>query len=88
MTPGLHNVGRRLLGIGAGTGFFSGLSTFFVGAFVAGAVLSFIKKDGPRIAGAFRHEGSHGDKTLDELIIEKEQLEDLIAEKAAKEGKA
>ena len=68
----------------------SGLSAFFFGAIAAATVLSFIKKDGGRIAGAFLDqdpEHSHDEKTHEELIAEKEHLEDLIAETAAKEGK-
>ena len=88
MTPGVQNTGDRILGIGAAGGLMSGLSAFFVGAFVAGTVLSFIKKDGGRLAGALIKSDdshSHDEKTLEELIAEKERLEDLIAETAAQE---
>jgi hypothetical protein len=50
----------------------------------AGAVLSLIKQQEPRISQAVRGRSSSEDMTLEELIAEKERLEDLIAEAAAK----
>ncbi|MCC7201983.1 MAG: hypothetical protein IT393_04875 [Nitrospirae bacterium] len=88
----LHQFGRRFLGAGAGAGagsggLLSGLSTFFLGAMAAGIVVSLIKQGQPRIAGAVRKGGTAEGKGLEELIAEKERLEDLIAEVAAREGK-
>jgi hypothetical protein len=68
----------------AGAGLTGGLSTFLVGAMAAGAVLSLIKQQEPRISQAVRGRSSSEDMTLEELIAEKERLEDLIAEAAAK----
>jgi hypothetical protein len=62
----------------------SGVSAFFVGAMAAGAVLSLIKQQEPRIAQAVRGRSTPEDMTIEELIAEKERLEDLIAEAAAK----
>jgi hypothetical protein len=50
----------------------------------AGAVLSLIKQQEPRISQAVRGRSSSEDMTLEELIAEKERLEDMIAEAAAK----
>lgn len=70
----------------AGGGLMSGMSAFFVGAMAAGAVLSMIEQQEPRISQAVRGRSSSEDMTIEELIAEKERLEDLIAEAAAKQA--
>lgn len=60
---------------------------FLTGIVVAGAVISLLRQEQPRIAARLRASGENGsDKTLEELIAEKEHLEDLIAEAAAKQS--
>ncbi len=99
MTPPhpFHQFGRRILGARAGaaagagagssSGLLSGLSAFFFGAMAAGIVISLIKQGQPRITGAVKKGGASTGKSLEELIAEKERLEDQIAEVAAREGK-
>jgi len=70
----------------AGSAATSAISVFFIGAMAAGAVLALIKQQEPRLSGVVRGRPSHDGKSLEELIAEKERLEDLIAEKAAKES--
>ncbi len=76
---------HRAVGGSAG-GLMSGLSAFLVGAMAAGAVLSLIKQQEPRISHAIRRRTSGDEMTLEELIAEKERLEDRIAEAAAKQA--
>ena len=85
MTPPhpFHQLGQSIFRAG-GSGWVSGLSTFFFGAMAAGVVISLIKQGEPRITGAVRKKESAEGKSLDELIAEKEHLEDMIAEAAAK----
>lgn len=79
--------GRAGAGAVAGAaGIMSGLSAFLIGAMAAGAVVSLIKQQEPRISHAIRTRTSGEDMTLEELIAEKERLEDRIAEAAAKQA--
>lgn len=89
MTPPhpFHLLGSRFLGARGSSGLLSGMSAFFFGAMAAGVVISLIKQGQPRITGAVSKGGPAEGKSLEELIAEKERLEDLIAEVAAREGK-
>lgn len=77
----------RLLGSSSG-GLLAAVVPFLAGAMVAGAVISLIRHEQPRITASLRKDGDEdSEKTLEELIAEKEHLEDLIAEAAAKQSK-
>jgi len=88
MTPPhpFHAWGSRLLGSTA-SGWWGSLSAFAIGALTAGFILSIIRQGDHRIGRTLRGGGTAEGKTLEELIAEKERLEDLIAEVAAREGK-
>lgn len=77
---------HRVVGGASSGGLMSGLSAFFIGAMAAGAVISMIKQQEPRLSHAVRRRSSGDDMTLEELIAEKERLEDRIAEAAAKQS--
>jgi hypothetical protein len=79
-------LGTRLLGGAAAGGLISGLSSFLIGAVAAGAVISMFRQNEPRISRVWKGE-SGDEKTLEELIAEKERIEDRIAEMASREGK-
>ncbi len=82
-----HQFGSRFLGAGTSAGLLGGLSAFFFGAMAAGVVVSLIKQNQPRLTGLVKRGGTSEGKGLEELIAEKERLEDLIAEVASREGK-
>ncbi len=90
MTPpnGIARLAGRLLG-SSRPGLLGAVIPFLTGAMVASTVISLLRHEQPRIAAALRKtspdEGS--EKTLEELIAEKEHLEDLIAEAAAKQSR-
>lgn len=91
MTPpnGIARLAGRLLG-SSKPGLMGAVIPFLTGAMVASTVISLLRHEQPRIAAALRKpsasdEGS--EKTLEELIAEKEHLEDLIAEAAAKQSR-
>lgn len=78
----------RWNGSESGTGAWVGrLSSFMLGGVAAYAVLSLIRQREPRIAGLLEPGGdAPKERSLEELIAEKERLEDRIAEVAARES--
>jgi hypothetical protein len=88
-TPnGVAGMARRLLGSSSGGFVAVSLIPFLTGAMVASAVISLLRHEHPRLTAALRKQPEEaGDKSLEELIAEKEHLEDLIAETAAKQSR-
>lgn len=75
-----------VLGVGAAV-WLGRLSSVLLGGFAAYTVLSLVRQREPRIATLLEPEGGeHKDRSLEELIAEKERLEDLIAEAAARQS--
>jgi hypothetical protein len=90
MTPpnGVTGIAGRLLGSSNGGFVAVSLVPFLTGAMVASAVISLIRHDHSRLTAPLRREGEEGrEKSLEELIAEKEHLEDMIAEAAARQSK-
>jgi hypothetical protein len=74
---------------GGAAGWVGRLSSFMLGGFAAYAVLSLIRQREPRIATLLEPGAGgddHKDRSLEELIAEKERLEDQIAEVAARQS--
>jgi len=86
---GVPSLAGRLLGSSRGGFVTVALIPFLTGAMVASAVISLLRHDATTRIGASR--GGNGEdsseKTLEELIAEKEHIEDLIAETAAKQAR-
>lgn len=88
-TPnGVAGMAQRLLGSSSGGFVAASLIPFMTGAMVASAVISLLRHDHSKLIAPLRRQGEEGGgKTLEELIAEKEHLEDLIAETAASQSK-
>ncbi len=67
-------------------GLWNGLTAFGLGAISASLILAMMRR-GSRISHVVQGAKSMDEKNLEELIAEKERLEDLIAEVAARQGK-
>lgn len=88
MTPtnGVSRLAGRLFG-SSGGGLIGVAIPFLTGAMIASTVISLLRHQQPRIAASLRQHGEEGaEKTLEELMAEKEHLEDMIAEAAAKQS--
>jgi hypothetical protein len=87
-TNGVAGMAGRLLGSSNGGFVAVSLIPFLTGAMVASAVISLLRHEQPRFVTSLRRPAEEGrEKTLEELIAEKEHIEDLIAEAAASQSK-